>query len=344
MAKRILVSGYYGFDNLGDELILQVLAQELQKQGVRLTALSQNPVSTQEKYGIQAIPRLNPVAILSAMARTDVFISGGGGLFQDSTGVGSVIYYGGLILLARLMGKPVFFWSQGVGPLQRPLARWITSLALRVCQGITVRDEGSADLVEALIGQRPEVTADPVWLLDVPVRESTTDGPFKLGVSLRSWPALTPEGIAGLAHSIADFAQQQPQPLEVWLLPFQPEQDLYVLQALRQQLAEHGLEACHLADPSEVPTCIAQCQLLIGMRFHSLVLGLLAQVPVIGLCYDPKVRSLMQSLGAVGLELEQLQYPDPGIFQKALSLLAFPQINTFKNRAQQNFEALDIRI
>ncbi len=58
--KRIVISGYYGFNNSGDEAVLQSILLALQeqgeRQGVRLTpvVLSVNPEWTSNTYGVEA--------------------------------------------------------------------------------------------------------------------------------------------------------------------------------------------------------------------------------------------------------------------------------------------------
>ncbi|RYD07047.1 hypothetical protein N752_00260 [Desulforamulus aquiferis] len=50
--------------------------------------------------------------IYRALKDSDMLISGGGSLLQDVTGLKSLLYYLGVILLARMLGKPVFFYAQ----------------------------------------------------------------------------------------------------------------------------------------------------------------------------------------------------------------------------------------
>ena len=62
---NILISGYYGFDNIGDESILRTLVSSLREHipDCSLTVLSHNPASTREKYGVEAVDRMSPMAM-----------------------------------------------------------------------------------------------------------------------------------------------------------------------------------------------------------------------------------------------------------------------------------------
>ena len=50
--KKILIAGYYGFGNLGDEAILAALAQALLQRipGCRITVVSGDPERTQAQH------------------------------------------------------------------------------------------------------------------------------------------------------------------------------------------------------------------------------------------------------------------------------------------------------
>ena len=163
---NILISGYYGFDNIGDESILRTLVTSLRERipDCSLTVLSHDPAATREKYGVEAVERMSPLAIARAVRRCDMLISGGGSLLQDVTSSKSLHYYLAIIRFAQLLGKKVFIYSQGIGPIEKDADRRATARALRRADGIVVRDERSAALL-AEIGvpaERVVITADPV--------------------------------------------------------------------------------------------------------------------------------------------------------------------------------------
>ena len=115
---NILISGYYGFDNIGDESILRTLVTSLRERipNCSLTVLSHDPAATREKYGVEAVERMSPLAIARAVRRCDMLISGGGSLLQDVTSSKSLHYYLAIIRFAQLLGKKVLIYSQGIGP------------------------------------------------------------------------------------------------------------------------------------------------------------------------------------------------------------------------------------
>lgn len=310
---HVVISGYYGFHNLGDELILQVLTQALKELNAQVTVLSAHPAHTEKTYGVKAIPRMSPGAILKALSNATHFISGGGGLFQDTKGPLSTLYYGGLIQLAKWLGKPVSFWRQGIGPLKGGLARGWTAHVLRQCDHLSVRDEAGADLIESLTDNRPDVAPDPVWALQMPAaKASSTDAKtFKIGLSVRNHASLTKPVLDHLIKLLAKLPSQLPdKEIEFILMPCQVGQDQPPLKMIHEALkfeTDTPIQ-CRWVAPEQVAETIPQCDLVIGMRFHSLVLALLAGVPVYGLIYDPKVENLLDALGQKGSSVKGLTH------------------------------------
>ncbi|SHJ28134.1 polysaccharide pyruvyl transferase CsaB [Desulfofundulus thermosubterraneus] len=175
----VAISGYYGFDNLGDEAVLYSLLEALREAypTVRPVVLSHAPERTSVLYGVEAVNRWRVGEVYRALTRADLLLSGGGSLLQDVTGLKSLVYYLGVVWLARRLGKPVVFYAQGIGPVKSKTGRLLMRLVANDVQLITVRDENSArDLAEMGVTRPPvEVTADPVLGLD-PARADREKG------------------------------------------------------------------------------------------------------------------------------------------------------------------------
>lgn len=349
---HVVISGYYGFDNLGDELILQVLIEQLKAHQIKITVLSQNPKKTAQQYGVEAIKRTSFIDIVDVLAQANLFISGGGGLFQDATGPMSTIYYGGLIHLARFFEVPVCFWAQGVGPLRKKMSRNLTASALKKCEVVTVRDEKSAALVESLTGEEPEITADPVWLLNVPKKKATvkktgnkkdkTAEPWQVGVSLRPWGELNDQRMKALANRLKELAQKEDRPVEFVLLPFQKAEDTHLLESFAKLLKDYCPNAVTtIVKPDEVMSVIADCDVIVGMRFHSLILGLLCNVPIYGLVYDPKVASLLEMFDLKGCRIEELEALRADEIHAYFSDYPKVDLKFMKQQSRRNFKILN---
>ena len=147
--KRILLSGYYGFGNTGDEAILASTVKALRKARpeLELMVLSEHPEETGSTYGVRAFHRMNPAQVLKAVNLADLVVFGGGSLLQDLTSLRSLIYYLSIIRVSHLVGKPVVVYANGIGPISSKIGRVLTRHTLSRVKAITVRDvESKAEL------------------------------------------------------------------------------------------------------------------------------------------------------------------------------------------------------
>ena len=117
----ILVSGYYGFDNLGDEAILSSLCADLAELGVsrrELVVPSGNPEKTAAEHGVSVLGRFDVRGIWRTLSSARCLISGGGSLLQDVTSRRSIAYYLSLVEMAQARKVPVIMYAQGLGPIR----------------------------------------------------------------------------------------------------------------------------------------------------------------------------------------------------------------------------------
>ena len=116
---HVVMSGYYGFNNTGDEAIMLSMHKNIQQMGdnYHITVLSNKPEETKEKYGIEAVYRFGVRDVFHAIRKCDVLLSGGGSLLQDSTSTRSLMYYLSITAMAKMMRKKVMLYANGIGPV-----------------------------------------------------------------------------------------------------------------------------------------------------------------------------------------------------------------------------------
>jgi len=317
---HLLISGYYGYGNTGDEAILAALADELRRRypDVQLTVLSADPEATARQYGVEAIPRWSLPAIWRALRGADLLISGGGGLIQDATSRLSPLYYLAILRLARLAGTPYMIFAQGLGPLRHWFTRWATARCFRGAAAITVRDEPSAQLLSQLGVTTPpvEVTADPALLLkpcpphrtDELLREiGLSEAAPLIGIALRSWADCD---VVKPAAALVRYLHQS-QAGQVLLIPFQPDEDLNLAWRVASEAAVPVTILDRALAPRELLGVVSRLNLLVSMRLHGLIFAASVQVPAMALSYDPKVeafatRADQPSVGLTELTSDEL--------------------------------------
>lgn len=303
LRSRPLLCGYYGEHNLGDDALLHTVLQQLPS-GCKPLVTAADQQQVQQLFAVSTCDRRSLPAALLALNRCDALVFGGGSLLQDSTSFGSLIYYGALISEARLQGKPVLLWGQGLGPLRRRRSRALVRILLSQVQQASWRDGESSRLAIEL--GRPAgdpIGTDPVWSFP-PQPWRGSGGPIVL--AWRPTPLLQGRAWLPLLEALASLAISQQREL-LWL-PFHRGQDRGLLSRLHSEglmpegLAERSREL-DVSTPQEAMEVAAGAGLLLAMRLHALILGSLAGAPCAALSYDPKVAAAAAGLGCPCVDL-----------------------------------------
>jgi len=331
-----MLSGYYGFDNLGDELILDVMVQTLLAWGYQPVVLSANPAATRARLGVPAISRTAIRQIWKELGRTEAFISGGGGLFQDITGPMSPVYYGALMQLAWIRNVPIAFFGQGLGPLNTAMGERLTRHALKLSDLIVVRDPESEGMVHQLSRRRALGMGDPVWLLETSPYQSESS-PNGVGVSLRPWSTMTESCLTGLAEALSRLPNIQARGVN--LIPCHQGADEAPLKALETLLAHYDIPT-RWFDASQAIQGIAASDSVVAMRFHALLLAVRLNRPVLALSYDPKVHKLAAQAGVFDLPVEALSDLPQRTFEEGLRLATPHSVAALVAQAQFGFGSL----
>ncbi|WP_339298318.1 polysaccharide pyruvyl transferase CsaB [Paenibacillus sp. FSL R5-0623] len=329
-SQKLVISGYYGFRNSGDEAVLKsiltALEEESQRSNITIEpiVLSGDPESTTAMYGVRSVHRMKLKEVREALKESDGLISGGGSLLQDATGLKSIPYYLGVIKLAQWLKKPTFIYAQGIGPVHRKIFNPMIKSVFKACTYLSVRDEQSADYLRGLGLQwnQIHVVPDPVMGLPLPETNSkavagatsadaanqanrvepSTGEHTKLpviGVSVRFWESDRKE-LTAIAAGLKKLCSKRAVHLR--FLPFHLPVDEQASRFLMEMLGDvtsKGSEISitqDLTDPQLMLEEVSKCDLVIGMRLHSLIYAASQYVPPVGISYDPKIDQFLLRL------------------------------------------------
>ena len=308
--SNIVISGYYGFGNAGDEAMLCAIIDAIRKEeaDAHITVISGNPTETSKKHNIHAVGTFSAFGILKAIANSDLVISGGGSLLQDATSIRNTYYYLSIMALAKMMGKKVMLYSQGIGPLNRPSTRRAVSFILRFVDTITVRDSISKSELESLGIEDVEVTADAVLAMqpaDLSIGKRILEGytsklpksienPKRIGVAVRSWKDDT-EYRESLANVLSRLQEQDD--VEIIFIPMSHPEDTKEAKIIASYMPKGAIVLEGPFSTEEQVSLSGNVDLMIGIRLHALVFSSLMGKPVIGISYDPKITSFLHMIG-----------------------------------------------
>ena len=205
--------------------------------------------------------------------------------------------------LARQFGLQTMAIAQGIGPLNKPLTRWIAQRAFTNCTALSVRDPASAALVESW-GLSCVMAPDPVWCMSAtPVPEITNIASPKIAVTLRSHPQLTNQRLDIITQALVEL--QAATGSHILLVPFQPTTDLDIAQQIQSELTENS-QVVTLTDPKQLNGLFQGVDMAIGMRYHSLIMAAAQGCKCWAIGYDPKVSKLMTEINIPGWELTNI--------------------------------------
>jgi len=341
--QSVLLTGYYGFGNTGDEAILAALVAGLRRRlpAVRIVVLSGDPGQTRHRHGVDAVAWRDPLAIVQEVRKCGLVVIGGGGLFQDYQGVdtgtlltprhGGVTFYAGPAILAALAGKPVALHGLGFGPLDGAEGRRIVAAVARAAARVSVRDAASRALLESLgvAGARTTLSADPAFLLapegvrpeDVLIGMGIEPAAPIAGVALRPWSrGVEPEAWEREVAAGLDLFLERTSGSLLFVpfekSPWSDDDDFALASRIRRRLkhADRSAVLSGLLSPGDTASLIGGCDLVVGMRLHSIVFALAGSVAPVAIAYDPKVEALLERSG-----LSELVLPIGGLSAELLA-------------------------
>ncbi len=303
---HIVMSGYYGFNNTGDEAIMLSMHKNIQEMGenYHITVLSNKPVETRDKYGIEAVYRFGGREVLRAIRESDVLLSGGGSLLQDSTSTRSLMYYLSITATAKAMRKKVMLYANGIGPVSGKRNRRLVKQVVNKADLITLREENSYEELLSM-GVNPKkcfVTADPAFTMDSIGKDAAKailqkegiplDRPLVV-VSVRNWKEMDSfiSGFASLCDTIVEKHKRN-----IVFVAMQMPNDITISEKVKKRMKQpayilHGNYA-----PHEVMGIISLADFILSMRLHTLIFSASQHVPLIGFVYDPKISYYLEKL------------------------------------------------
>ncbi len=305
---NILIAGYHGFGNCGDEATLQAMTVNIRDMAsdVRITALSYKPELTKTEYNIESVQRFNALQVLNAIRHSDIILSGGGTLLQDGTSTRSLLYYLSIIRIAKLFRKRVMLYANGIGPVNGRFNRKLIKLVVNKADIITLREHMSQKDLKEIGVSKPDifVTADPAFTLKAVSDEAASrflelEGVPRdkdiVGVSVRSWTkAKGGESYIKELAAVCDRLVKDGK--TVLLIPMQFPRDVDISLRLMGQMSERAYILDKEYTPAEILGIIGQVKVMLSMRLHTLIFAAVKRVPMVGIVYDPKVEYYLKLL------------------------------------------------
>ena len=314
----MLVCGYYGKMNFGDELILESIIQHFPNH--RIVVASYDVGLTQALHEIESVP-YGSTGFDQALSLASCVIIGGGGLFHDQGLLENktISLYCEIIRKVSTAKKKVFLVGVGVDTIVLPENQRIITETFFLCDGVFVRDDASKEhlLACGVSDDSVHVVPDLVFDLDIAAlsesvnAEQETEAGTKTGSGARV--TLTPRIGLNLCLPVYNSKVDLLSHVDTVLIPFLKKYSgihefVFIPFALgdRDYIAyleeKTGVKlsvftftaSTRKAYFEQYIYALSQCDTLIGSRYHFLLMGMLLGKPTYGLSYSEKTSSLIQ--------------------------------------------------
>jgi polysaccharide pyruvyl transferase WcaK-like protein len=321
---NIVVHGYFGFGNIGDEAILSVIIDEFKGifGDVDFAVLSSNLGRTKSIHGVRAIKEhLTSLSFWRSFLRSHVLVFAGGGRYGYATWRRMAL----LALLAELLGKAVVFRAVGVYPYDwrgspvisreptpfRGLTGLLVRLAVSRASHVGVRDRYSYAVLKLTgVKRRISIEDDPALRLK-PLDPSECAslavkygiaGDRVIGINLRTLDAKTIEKVINyvvkLVQELMDKGLDRVLFIPFGFGSFEErffDNDLIIARALKKYMPNLVIIDEELS-PKTVLCLFNYLDHVIAMRHHAVIFALLTNKPTTALVYDTKTLELLEAM------------------------------------------------
>jgi polysaccharide pyruvyl transferase WcaK-like protein len=337
---RITLLGNNSGRNLGDMAIMSSILESLSKRlpNAEFYVPSIKPEWTEKHYGgqynvkaIDVMPWTGSIRLLGlptfwCLAKSDCALICDGIIFGKklfNPAFNYLITLVFLVPLAKLLGCKMVCYSTGIGPFPSWISKLLAKWTINGCDLVMMRERDSEALCKEIGVTRPiELTGDAAFINPVSSEDTAIEITRSIGLDpskpmlainatsyLDTW--LTPEQRLKDPHSFLkvvaegikkaqEMVKERFQPLVVCTHPMDESTCQELAKLVDGAMLTNTTYLSH-----DIQAVIRRCGLLVGMRFHSIVLASSVETPVVGLIYAPKVRGYLRLLKCedYGLEL-----------------------------------------
>lgn len=319
---KIVINGWYGHNNAGDDAILQIFIEQANaNRHCDITVLSECPenIATTSRVRGAFHPSLGSFRGLASalingdllrhirlIRQCDLVVVGGGGLLRDNTSWPNLIRLLDEIWLGRLFGRKVMLYAIGVGPFKTRLGKWLIAKSVMMCDLVTVRSERGAQLLREIgvPAARIHVVKDPAFLLpSAPSRDLALRALLARERTVGVFPAVSlVSNIEDLSHirrlaAALDVLVERDR-IQFVALPMRVTasgiDDVAVSKLIQAQMRHPDSMHIHEQQlaPSELKWATSQTLMNITVRLHAMIFSLGAGKPVVAVNYEPKVANV----------------------------------------------------
>ncbi|GAB4284515.1 MAG: hypothetical protein Kow0029_31110 [Candidatus Rifleibacteriota bacterium] len=344
--NKVLLAGYLGFGNYGDELLWQGFCERFLERHpeyeVCVLLKDEGNLPGNFKERVRPVGRQSYFTLLETLLSVKALIFPGGGVLQSSTSLLSLLYYTSLIFICKIAGARILLPAQGIGPwcghddkhkwFFKRLGKMLSSVDY-----ISLRDYKSREFLQKIAKIDAIVSADYAFLAKDLVRQTPSPAKGSLTVAVV------------LRESVFESERIAKSLIEL----FREVENLSLLPVVFQQDDEKTWrnagwdKEIYRADYNSARN-FSDCDLVVSMRLHGCIVATAQAIPWIGIAYDPKVAGFAEACAWKYCYLPE--NVDKKLLEEKLNLLAVNKLqlaeklsrkaNELARRAEADFETV----
>lgn len=327
-AVRVVVYGWFGAQNFGDDLLLELVHARVRERypSAEVLVIGANPYQIRVQHGLEATEPHQKHRICEWLDGAAALIYCGGLMFDDplgqTAGEAELAFdpwidpagQAAICSLARMYDVPTYFLGIGGGPMDTPAMQRYAKLMSAVGAYFLTRDQNTSDLLLAAgVGPRQvssyaDLSFGAKRYVDKHVafldseeawRWLKAQGRPYLVVSLRSCHRNPPDLASRVAQALDGVCERRD--VSVLYLPL--DADDVGIQRQAFDLMEHKERAYLIGQRPTVETIlgyISRSSATLSMRLHCSLLHMVLGRPAVGLNYNDKIEAQFTAIGQEG--------------------------------------------
>ncbi|MBE2899529.1 hypothetical protein DNK57_01625 [Methanothermobacter thermautotrophicus] len=316
----VLVIGYYGWNNTGDDAMLYSLLDGLREEfrDSRFNVTAASEPFLPEGVDVETVqPGISPQLFLAFLRSSMVILGGGTHFFDYGRSYPRLMRLAQIFLMtlfARLTRKRVYFMGIGIERPSHWWSRFLIKNTCRMAHRIIVRDSDSMRVLSEMgVDGRAELSQDLSFFLKYEKHEKRRG---LLGISAMPYfriyegdegkDELLVKGFADAIRRWLSLDEENSAKLFIFNgMP--PHDDRSISLRIAEDVGDDRVEVEEYSpDPRQTLGAVASCEAFVAMKFHAALFAYLNDLPTVIVEYAAKNRALVEDAGFRGKSLIDL--------------------------------------
>lgn len=367
--KKYFLYGYYGFGNLGDDLLLSAIIKNIRNEDADakfvIRSFNEGPILGKNivytcidrilnnKRQSSKVKKFISYALnlVRYVRNCDTVIVGGGTLIHDTHSMGNLLIIFFMVLFSKLYQKHVYFIGIGIANLNYNMSKRLLKMIVKMSEFFCVRDEES---YKELLVNRYDVskvvkTNDLVYTLWNPLYKKRAKKDYvcnNIGITLVDG-SIDNKKIENVIVPYVN-ALLKNKANKIILMPFHNMKstdyiytvsDIDIMYRIKDRIASTQIDIRPVSLNNYLDV-YKDLDFVVGMRFHSLVLAAMHSIPFLGIIHDNKIKDICDVFEMDSINVEKINFDE--LYKKTENMLVkeinFTTLERMQKNAMKNFD------